>query len=136
MSYGVTSALQAAVYGVLSADAGLQALVGGNVFDAPPGGALPGTYVLLGEEDARGRGDGSAGGAVHDFTVSVVSDAAGFSDAKAVAVAVSDALLGAPLLLARGRVIDLVFRRARARRGASPALRRIDLGFRAWVEDG
>jgi uncharacterized protein DUF3168 len=135
MSYAQGGALQAAVFAVVSGDAWVQALIGGNVFDAPPGGALPQTYVVLGEEDARGRRNGSVEAALHEFTVTVISDATGFALAKAVGEAVSDALLGASLVLARGRVVDLAFLRAQARRGKSPESRRVDLRFRAWVED-
>ncbi len=135
MSYGVASALQAAVFVAVSGDVAVQALVGSDVFDALPAGSLPQTYVVLGEEIVRPKSDGSARGAEHDFTVSVFSDAAGFAAAKAVAVAVSDALVDANLVLMRGVLVSLVFRQARANRGKAPDGRRIDLRFRARVED-
>jgi len=93
MTYALSTGLQAAVFLALTADAGLNALVGTAIFDAPPGGVLPAAYVLLGEEDVRDRSDVSAGGAVHDFTISVYSGADGFTSAKAIAGAVSDALV-------------------------------------------
>lgn len=136
MSYAVSAALQSAVFGAIADDAGVQALIGTNVFDEPPSGALPVTYVVVGEEDVRARSSIGANGAVHDFLVSVISDAAGFMEAKAVAVAVSDVLEDATLGLARGNLVSLAFRRARARRGKSPDQRRIELHFRARVEDG
>lgn len=135
MSYGVGMALQAAVFAAVSGDAGVQALVGSDVFDALPSGILPQTYVVLGEEDVRGLSSISASGAAHEFTVSVFSDAAGFADAKAVAVAVSDALVDAELPLTRGVLVGLGFKRAKVRRGKTPDGRRIDLRFRARVED-
>jgi len=135
MSYAVTAALQAAVFEQVSGNGAVQALVGANVFDAVPPGALPVTYVMLGEEDVRDRSDLTSGGAVHDLTISVVSDAAGFAGAKEIAVAISDALVDAPLVLARGHLISLSFLRARARRGKAPDRRRIDLRFRARVDD-
>lgn len=135
MSYGVSAALQAAVHGHLQADAALAALVGGAVYDAAPGGALPDTYVTIGAERVRDRADGSGAGAVHDFTVSVVTTLAGFQTAKAAAAAVSDALVGASLTLARGRLVGLWFLRAAAKRQEDGTLRRIDLTFRARVED-
>lgn len=135
MSYGMSAALQAAVYAHLQADAGLGALVGDAIYDAAPAGEVPGLYVSLGPEDVRDRSDQSAGGALHDFTVSVVTDAAGFSAAKNAAAAVSDALVDAPLALARGRLVGLRFLKARARRVSSGAQRQIDLRFRARVED-
>lgn len=135
MSYGVAAALQAAVYQRLAADDALGALVSGAIYDAAPPGAAVGTYVSLGPEDARDASDQVGRGAFHEFVVSVVTDAAGFQTAKAVAAAVSDALVGAPLALARGRLVGLWFLRARARRVEEADVRRIDLTFRARVED-
>lgn len=133
MSYGGSTALQAAVYGQLISDADLSALVGGAIYDAPPAGSLPPLYVTLGPEDVRDRSDGTSGGAWHRFTVSVVSDAAGFATAKEAAAAVGDALTDADLTLDRGHLAALNFYRARARR--DDQLRRIDLTFRARIQD-
>lgn len=134
MSYAVSGALQAAIYGALQGDATLTGLVGSAIYDAPPSGALPGLYVTLGAERVRDASDGSGAGAWHDLTIAVVTGAAGFSAAKAVAGAVSDLLHQADLPLVRGRLVSLRFRRAEARRESS-GLRRIDLTFRARVED-
>ena len=134
MTYAVSAALQAAVFQALTGDAPLGALVGANIFDALPAGPLPGLYVSLGPETVREASDQTGGGALHDFDVSVVTDGTGFHAAKAVAGAVSDALDGAALSLARGRLVGLWFRKARATR-ESGGLRRIDLTFRARVED-
>ena len=133
MSYGGTAALQSAVYGRLIGNTNLSALVGGAIYDAPPAGALPPLYVTLGPEDVRDRSDATSGGAWHRFTVSVVSDAAGFAAAKEAAAAVGDALTDADLTLDRGHLAALNFYRARARR--DDQLRRIDLTFRARVQD-
>jgi len=135
MSYGTALALQQAIYQRLTANTALAALVGGAIYDATPPGVAGGTYVLLGPEDVREAGDQSGPGALHDITVSVVSDTAGFATAKTVAAAVSDALVDATLLLARGTLISLNFHRARARRVQDADMRRIDLRFRARVED-
>lgn len=135
MSYGMAAALQEAVFERLSNDAGVTALVGGAVYDALPSGTVPALYVVLGSEDARVRADGSGLGAWHRFTVSVVSDGGGFHAAKQVAAAVSDALVDADLSLSRGRLVALHFWRARARREGSGNLRRVDLTFRARVEE-
>lgn len=134
MSYGVAAALQGAVYQALCDDAALAALVGSAIHDAAPSGTPTGTWVSLGPEEARDASDKTGGGALHDFTVSVISDAAGFAGAKEVAAAVSDVLVEAPLVLARGRLVGLWFLRARAARAAQGTLRRIDLTFRARVE--
>lgn len=133
MSYGMGAALQAAVYQRLMADSRLDALVGSAIHDAVPPGAPAGTYVSIGPEEVRDRSDKTARGAEHQFVVSVVTDAAGFQTAKSVAGAVSDALTDATLILARGRLVGLWFLRARARRDGGE--RRIDLTFRARVED-
>lgn len=135
MSYAMASVLQQAVYQRLQADAALAALVGEAIFDAAPAGAVPDLYVTLGPEDVRDAGDKTGAGARHDFTVSVVANLAGFAAAKDAAAAVSDALSGAVPVLARGRVVALNFLRARARRMDDGAGRRIDLRFRARVED-
>ena len=135
MSYGVGAALQAAIYQRLMADAALDALVGSAIYDAVPPGTVTGTYVSLGPEDVRDRSDKTGTGAEHDFTVSVVTDAAGFQAAKAVAAAISDTLVNAPLILARGRLVGLWFLKGRARRVEDGDVRRIDLSFRARVED-
>lgn len=135
MSYGAAAALQAAIYQRLAGDAALDALVNGAVHDALPPGPLPPLYVSLGPEDARDRSDKTGAGALHKFTVSVVSGTAGFGAAKAVAAAVSDALTDADLTLARGALVSLTFDRARARREGDGNIRRIDLTFRARVDD-
>lgn len=135
MSYGVAAALQAAVYQRLITDVAVDTLIGDAIYDAVPPGTVTGTYVSIGPEDVRDASDKTGRGAFHDFTVSVVTDEAGFQAAKAVAAAVSDALVGAQLLLLRGRLVGLWFVRARAARVESGEKRRIDLLFRARVED-
>lgn len=135
MSYAISSSLQKAVFSALSANAALAGLVGSAIFDAPPEGPVPATYVTLGPEDVRDLSDKSGRGARHDFTVSVVTDADGFQSAKDVAGAVSDALMNGLPALERGRVITLNFLKAKARREAAGQARRIDMTFRARVHD-
>lgn len=135
MSYGMAGALQSAVYQALVNDTALQALVGAAIYDAPPPGPLPATFVTLGEEEVRDASALRAGGARHDFSVSVISDAAGFATAKAAAQAISDTLTGAELPLTRGQLVALWFLRARARRVDDGDRRRIDLRFRARIAD-
>jgi hypothetical protein len=134
MSYGSATALQEAVYAALQGDAVVWSLSGGAIFDALPPGAVPGLYVSLGPERVRLRGDKTGRGALHEFSVLVVSDGAGFATAKALAVAVSDALDEAPLTLSRGTLVNLDFRRAQARRSGDS--RAIELWFRARVDLG
>lgn len=135
MSYGAAAALQEAVYQRLMGDAALNALVADAIFDALPHGPVPDLYVTLGPEEARAQSDGTGGGAWHRLSVSVISNAAGFQTAKLVAAAISDALVDAPLVLSRGTCPALHFFRARARREGTGDLRRIDLTFRARVDD-
>ena len=135
MSYAVSAALQVAVFGALASDPALDALVAGAIFDAEPLGALPAQYVSLGAERARDRSDGSGGGALHEFDVSVVSDGDGFHATKLIAAAVSDLLVDADLALSRGRLVSLRFYKAKAARVENGRVRRIDLTFRARVQD-
>lgn len=134
MSYGSAMALQEAVYAALGADAAVMDLSAGAIFDALPGGSVPGLHVSLGPERVRLRADKSGRGALHEFSVRVVSDEAGFGTAKALAVAISDALDEAPLTLSRGTLVSLDFRRAVARRTGDR--REIELWFRARIDLG
>lgn len=135
MTYAVAAALQKAVFERLASDATMTTLVGSAVYDAIPHGTVRGTYVALGPEDVRDASDDTGYGAWHEIVVSVVTDEAGFSTAKAVATAISDALVDAPLTLDRGTLVALNFFRARARRVQDADIRRIDLRFRARVQD-
>ena len=133
MSYALSASLQAAIYGRLTADAGLSAMVGSNIFDALPPGPLPPTYVTLGPEEAKDASDGTGHGAIHELEIAVVTEVAGFQAAKDAAAIICDALIDTDLSLARGQLISLMFLKARAAR--SGTTRRIDLTFRARVED-
>lgn len=135
MSYAVASALQEAIYERLTFDAGVYDLVQGAVYDGVPAGTVPPLFVSLGEEKVTDRSDADGSGAVHEVIVSVVSTANGFQSAKRVAGAVSDALLAAPLTLQRGYLVGIWFRGAEAKRIGRSGTRRIDLRFRAQVQD-
>lgn len=131
MSYASAAALQSALFARLS---GAAALAGVAILDAVPSGGGNGTFVLIGPETVRDQSDKSGGGAEHRLVISVISDAAGFQAAKAVAVAVCDTLIDAPMALTRGRLVGLGFLKAAAKRLDAGAARRIDLTFRARVE--
>lgn len=135
MSYGVAAALQSAVFQALTSDAVLTGLVGGDIYDAAPSGVLAGTYVSLGPEEVREHSTKTSSGATHEFSVSVITDTGGFAPVKEIAAAISDVLVDAPLTLARGHLVGLGFLKASARRVPEGDLRRIDLTFRAHVED-
>lgn len=134
MSYLAGIGLQTAVFSALEADAALGALVAGAIFDAAPGETLDGPYVVLGEENVSDASDGSGAGAVHDFTVTVFADAAGFARAKAAAARVVAVLEETSELPGDGRLVSLLFRTAKARRAAPRNARRIDLLFRARID--
>lgn len=135
MSYGVSAALQTAVYQALVADMALGDLVGSNIYDAIPSGTVPSLYVALGPELAKDRSDKTGRGAEHEFTISVITDSAGFATAKEAAAAVSDVLVDADFTLSRGTLIALNFYRAKAVRVGAADERRIDLTFKALVQD-
>ncbi|WP_299932773.1 DUF3168 domain-containing protein [uncultured Pelagimonas sp.] len=134
MSYALSGPLQTAVFAELQSSVTLDNLVGDNIFDALPIGSLPQTYVAIGPETATEAGDGTDDGAWHEFVVSVVTETAGFLTAKQAAGAISDTLHEADLALSRGRLVGLWFRKAKATRETG-GIRRIDLTFRARVED-
>ncbi|MGR3464721.1 DUF3168 domain-containing protein [Limimaricola sp.] len=136
MSYAMAEALQAAIHARLTAHAPLTDLLGDAIYDALPAGPLPPLYAVLGAERVRDRSDATAAGAAHDFTISVIGDAAGFRAAKRAAAAICDALSGPPPDLARGRLAAIRFLRARARRSGSGDARRVDLTFRARSDEG
>ena len=135
MSYGAAVALQEAIYHHLSTDTALATLVGSAIYDEVPSGELPNTYVTLGPEEMRGRCDSTGAGGWYRLTVSVVTQAPGFHQAKDVAAAISDRLNEADLNLSRGHLSGLFFWRVRARRTDGGAVRRIDLIFRARVDE-
>jgi len=135
MSYALSAALQSAVFSALRQDPKIAELVGAHVYDALASGQAPELYISLGPEVVTDASDKSCAGAVHRFTVSVISTAPGFAIAKTVAAAVCDALLPATLTLSRGHLVGLTFERATAIRTDAASSRRIDLRFRARVED-
>jgi len=135
MSYTSAAALQQAVFVHLSADPAVIAALDGAIFDALPAGVVSPLYLSLGPEVVLDRSDRSAAGAEHDFTLSVIADTAGFQQAKLAAAVVCDALVEPDLVLARGRLVFLRFVRATAKRDGAGQRRRIDLTFRARLDD-
>lgn len=130
MTYALAAPLQSALYAALST-----ALPGLAIFDAPPAGGGSGTFLLIGPEEVVDQSDKSGAGAEHRVTLSLVSDKAGFLEAKTLAATLCDALASASLTLPRGRVVSLQFQRAAAQRLRAGRARRIDLRFRVRVED-
>jgi len=137
MTLALSGALQGAIYAALVNDAGVTALVGAEIYDAPlpSGGAVPaGEFITLGPENVKPFNTATSEGAVHDFSVSIHSGANGFDAAKAVAAAVSTVLIDANLPISGGALVALRFVKAEAKRGIAPELRRIDMRFRAVLE--
>lgn len=135
MTYALSVALQRSLFERLAGDATLVSLVGTAIFDAVPSGALPETFISLGSEQVRDASDQTGNGAVHRIDVSVRTQKPGYAGAKAIAVAVSDALHNADLTLERGRLVYLRFLRAEARRVDQSAGREIRMQFSARVDD-
>jgi hypothetical protein len=133
MSYFAGAALQEAVFRHLREDTELSAL-DLTILDAPPPGSPRGTYVVIGSEDVIDRSDASGPGAEHRFSVTVLSDAAGFAVAKQIAAKLSAALADPPLELSVGRLVGLWFHQAQARRIEGGKGRKIELRFRARTE--
>lgn len=132
MSYAASAALQSAIFTRLTA---APALAGVHVVDALPPGTPAGSFVLLGPELALDQSDKTGAGAEHRLEIAVISDAAGFLPAKNIAAAICDTLLGAALPLAVGRLVSLQFLRASAQRLDDGTARRIDLQFRARIQN-
>lgn len=135
MTYALSAPLQTAIFGALQGSTALTNLVGAHIFDAPPTGTLPELYVSLGPETVRDAGDAVGAGAWHEIEISVVTETAGFQSAKIVAGLISDTLQDADLTLSRGRLVGLWFEKAKASREDTGGIRRIDLTFRARLED-
>ncbi|MGC1504854.1 MAG: DUF3168 domain-containing protein [Sulfitobacter sp.] len=135
MSFAMSGPLQKAVYDALIADSVLGAIVGSAIYDAVPTGTLPLIYVRLGSEEVKDASDVSGSGAVHRFTVSVITSGPGFAQAKEAAAAISDVLHDGHLTMTRGRLVGLRFERAKAVRVEAAATRQIDLRFAARVQD-
>ncbi|UWQ16988.1 DUF3168 domain-containing protein [Jannaschia sp. M317] len=134
MTYAMGDSLQMAIYSRLSGDPAMDTLLGGAIYDAVPQSA-PDLFVALGPERVRDASDKSGAGALHEMTISVVTTGDGYLAAKEAAALVSDTLLSGALTLTRGRVVYLRFLRARARRDRAEGTRRIDMTFRARLDD-
>ncbi len=98
-------------------------------------GALPPIYVALGSEDVLDRSDMTGHGAAHDIIVTVIADAGGFQLAKAAAGRCRMRWSMPRWRWSAGTLVSLQFLRARARQAGDGQTRRIDLRFRARVED-
>jgi len=135
MSFGSSAALQAAIYATLSQSAAISSAIGDAIYDAVPSGTLPHLYLTLGLETAKSRGDQTGSLSRHRVIVRVLSEAAGFSEAKGLAASVCDVLESSTMTLSRGRLVSMRCERSQARRIDKNRKRRIDLRFLALVDD-
>lgn len=101
--------LQQAVFAALSADAGLQALIGApaRIYDDPPDdAAFP--YLVLGEGRVSDW-PGAAGGIEHVIRIAAFSRYHGRAEAKQIISAVYDALHDRPLTVSGHALVNLRF---------------------------
>ncbi|MDO5528356.1 MAG: DUF3168 domain-containing protein [Paracoccus sp. (in: a-proteobacteria)] len=139
MSYQMAAALQGAVYARLRSDEAIAELLGDRVYDAVPVPAPAGLHIALGPEEMQDASDATGRASRHDFVVSVIAGRerdSGFAAAKQVAAAVCDAMEAGDLALGSAHLAGLWFLRARARRAENGAGRRVDLTFRALLDQG
>lgn len=123
------SAVQSFVYGLLSADAAVTALVGTAIYDTSPTGVLPDISVLIGAEEVIDASDKSASARLHRIEIEVVARTSGFALAKDVAQAVKSALQGASGPAGSGQVTRVQFKRSAAFRETDEGTRRVRLRF-------
>lgn len=135
MSYAAAAALQRALFARLTESGIPAAMAGIPVVDAQTGGALPDTYIALGPEKVRDASTKTSRGADHRVTITVTSATGGFQQVKQIAGGVCEQLESVMPPLETGQLCALDFVRAQATRGPSGATRRIDLTFRAIIDD-
>lgn len=133
MTYALSIPLQRAVFDRLRSDGGVAAALGEAIFDALPVGAPPDLYVTLGDEEVLDRSDSRTRAALHRLELVVRGRGDGFLAVKTAAAAVCAALEAPGLVLSDGRLSDVRFRRARARRLRSG--RQITLQYDLRVEE-
>lgn len=134
MTLGHSAALHRAIYAILAKNTAISALIGGHIYDALPAGPLPEVFISLGAEVMTDRSDKTGGGSEHEFVISVITTQPGFLRAKDVAAAIGRALLEDAPAFGDLAVVYLQFTRADARRDTDTQTRRIDLRFRARID--
>lgn len=135
MSYMHSASLQKALYSALTSSSELNGLISGHVFDAMPSGTLPDLFVSLGAETVQDISDKTAMASLHDVTISVITTYSGFLEAKIVASAIGKVLLSHGIELDQAHLTYLNFQRANARRDTDSQTRRIDMVFRARIDN-
>jgi hypothetical protein len=109
-------ALQQALYGVLTGNAALAALIGPpRIYDdVPQGAALP--YLTIGQSTVRDWSTGTESGEEHILTLHVWSRAGGRKETHEVMEALRLAVHDQPLVLAGHRLVNLRHELSEARR--------------------
>jgi hypothetical protein len=128
-------ALQSALYAALSADEGIQSVLGDppRIYDAVPrAAAMP--YLVIGDDTQSDWSTATETGSEHGLTFHVWSRALGRKESKAIAAAVQGALKAATLAPAGFTLVGLYFRSAAALRQTDGRTWHTVLRFRAVLE--
>ena len=126
-------ALQKAVFAALAGDAGVAALVGDRIYDAPPRhAAFP--YVRLGEARMSDWSTGTEAGGEHRLTLHVWSRERGKAECWAVIEAIDAVLNDAALGLDGASLVNLRTETAEARRDGDGITWHGVMRFRAVTE--
>ena len=128
------SALQKAIFGRLSGDAAVTALVGAQGVTDRLLAAPAAPLVVIAGIDSMDRSTATEEGEAHVVTLEVWSDAAGHREVQAIAAAVRAALHDAALTLAGHHLVLLLHRDTRLRREGKSRFHRAEMRFRAVTE--
>jgi len=134
ISASASLALRAAVHAALTADAALNAVLGGpRIYDEPPREAMF-PYVTMGETRITDFSTGSEAGLEHQLTLHAWSRQGGHREAHVIAGALLQALDDAPLVLAGQHLVNFRFAAADVRREADGRTYHALVRFRAVTE--
>lgn len=134
MTTGVSAQLQEFIYTLLKEDTELAAAVEGHIFDAPPPGPLPASYITLGPEKVSDASDMTVRASLHEVAISVITTETGFVSIKNIAGMVTALLDDQCADLEDGFLSALRFQRSEAARESDGTIRRVDLVFRARID--
>jgi len=128
-------ALQQAVFATLSADSGVQAVLGDppRIYDAVPRDAVF-PYAVIGDGSESDWSTATEPGSEHVLQVNVWSRAGGHKEAKEIAGAIRDALDGASLAITGQTLIGIRYLDCDHARSADGETYRASLRFRAVTE--
>jgi hypothetical protein len=134
MPTAASAALRAAIHNALTADAALNALLGGpKIYDEPPrAAAFP--YVTLGEARVADYSTDGETGAEHQLTLHAWSRQGGHREAHLIAGALLQALDDAPLTMTDHTLVNFRFSVADVRRDPDGRTYHALVRFRAVTE--